>query len=114
MWCGKDTILVQVCYLFIGRRFGFSTAPLTILTATQVGDLTDRGDNEIEIVFLFRQLTQEAKEEGGAVYVLHGNHEIMNVMGDFRYVTRGGYIESIRFLTDNFDFQKVLSRFLYS
>eukprot|EP00958_Prasinococcus_capsulatus_P011430 scaffold1135_cov343-Prasinococcus_capsulatus_cf.AAC.18 len=91
--------------MFCGERHS-RTAALYALVLPQVGDIMDRGDNEIEIVCLFRQLEQEAKEEGGAVYVLQGNHEVMNVLGDFRYVTRGGYIESIRFLMENFGVEK--------
>jgi hypothetical protein len=57
----------------------------------QTGDLLDRGDDEQAIVDLFERLEVEAKREGGAVYVLHGNHELMNAALDFRYVTSGGF-----------------------
>jgi hypothetical protein len=35
----------------------------------------------------FMRLEKEAKKAGGAVFALVGNHEVMNVLGDLRYVT---------------------------
>jgi hypothetical protein len=63
------------------------------LVLVQTGDLLDRGDDEQEIVDLFDRLTDEAGRAGGAVHSLNGNHEVMNVAGDFRYVTPGGYTD---------------------
>mmetsp|Transcript_34959 Transcript_34959/g.110439 ORF Transcript_34959/g.110439 Transcript_34959/m.110439 type:complete len:418 (-) Transcript_34959:218-1471(-) len=60
----------------------------------QMGDVLDRGDNEIAILALLKKLQLEAEAEGGAVYCLNGNHEGLNVAGDFRYVTAGGFYES--------------------
>lgn len=57
----------------------------------QTGDQLDRGDQERSILDWLRQLEDEAERAGGRFVVLNGNHEIMNVQGDFRYVTRGGY-----------------------
>lgn len=61
------------------------------LTLVQTGDQLDRGDGEREIVDLFDQLVAEAERTGGRVIPLNGNHEVMNVAGDFRYVTPGGF-----------------------
>lgn len=33
---------------------------------------------------LLRELDRQARTEGGAVYMLNGNHESLNVAGDFR------------------------------
>jgi len=55
----------------------------------QVGDILDRGDHELAIMRLFKRLAKQAEKEGGAVYTMNGNHEIMNIEGDFRYVTPG-------------------------
>ena len=60
------------------------------LVLVQTGDQLDRGDDERDILALLDRLQAEAKEAGGAVHVLNGNHEYMNVAGDFRYVTPGG------------------------
>lgn len=61
------------------------------LVLVQTGDEIDRGDGEQEIVDLFDRLAVEARAAGGAVYALNGNHEVMNVQLDFRYVTEGGF-----------------------
>ena len=60
------------------------------LTLVQTGDQLDRGDDERAIVDLFERLRREAPATGGRVVPLNGNHETMNVQGDFRYVTAGG------------------------
>jgi hypothetical protein len=61
------------------------------LVVVQTGDVLDRGDEEREILELLDHLTVQAKEAGGALHLLNGNHEVMNVAGDFRYVTSGGF-----------------------
>ncbi len=61
------------------------------LVVVQTGDILDRGDGERAINDLFRELQAEAAKAGGAVYVLNGNHELMNASLDFRYVTEGGF-----------------------
>lgn len=59
----------------------------------QVGDQTDRGDEEREVLHWLEALAEEARAAGGAVYPLLGNHETMNVELDFRYVTEGGWAD---------------------
>lgn len=63
------------------------------LVVVQTGDELDRGDQDRNILDLFDRLSVEAKAAGGAVHALNGNHETMNVAGDFRYVTAGGFEE---------------------
>ena len=75
-WTGGDTLLVQV------------------------GDILDRGDDELRLLGLFASLREEAQEAGGDVFMLHGNHEAMNVMGDFRYVTLGGFRETAMYIEE--------------
>jgi hypothetical protein len=55
------------------------------------GDLLDRGPDDRAVVDLVRRLEKEAKKAGGRVHVVLGNHEIMNLSRDFRYVRPGGY-----------------------
>jgi len=57
----------------------------------QVGDILDRGEDERAILELMRRLRGEAAAVGGRVITLIGNHEVMNAVGDFRYVTPGGF-----------------------
>lgn len=59
------------------------------LTIVQTGDILDRGDDEVEILELLARLTRQAQSAGGRIIVLNGNHELMNALGDFRYVTPG-------------------------
>lgn len=66
-WCGGDLVVVQT------------------------GDILDRGDEEQAILDWVDRLTEEAAAAGGAFHMLLGNHELMNVAGDFRYVTDGGW-----------------------
>ena len=61
------------------------------LVLVQTGDQLDRGDDEPEILGLLERLSAEAKAAGGALHTLNGNHEVMNVQGDFRYVTDDGF-----------------------
>ena len=55
----------------------------------QTGDQLDRGDQGVETLDLLQRLQLEAAQAGGRVEVLLGNHEVMNLTGDWRYVTPG-------------------------
>jgi hypothetical protein len=56
-----------------------------------LGDLLDRGADVREVLDLVMRLENEASAAGGRVHVLLGNHELMNLTGDLRYVARGDY-----------------------
>jgi hypothetical protein len=51
-----------------------------------VGDVFDRGDRVTECLWLIHRLEREAREAGGRVHYLLGNHEMMVLRGDNRYV----------------------------
>jgi hypothetical protein len=51
-----------------------------------VGDIFDRGDQVTELLWLFHKLERQAPKSGGRVHVLLGNHELMVLTGDLRYV----------------------------
>ena len=50
------------------------------------GDFFDRGNQVTEVLWLIYSLEEKAKEAGGYVHFILGNHEIMNMSGDLRYV----------------------------
>jgi hypothetical protein len=56
-------------------------------TVVQTGDMTDRGPRVRAVLDLLMGLEQQAKAAGGRLVVLLGNHELMNLAGDFRDVT---------------------------
>jgi len=77
-WCGGDTWVVQM------------------------GDQIDRGgrgnyindeNSDIRILNLFEILHLQAQKMGGAVISLIGNHELMNVLGNYNYVSPIGIKE---------------------
>lgn len=60
-------------------------------TLVQLGDQTDRGPDSRKVIDLLRRLAKQAKRADGQVIVLNGNHEVMNITGDLRYVHPGEY-----------------------
>ncbi|MFK7914452.1 MAG: metallophosphoesterase [Pseudomonadales bacterium] len=52
-----------------------------------LGDLIDRGDATRPVLDLLMRLQEEAVAAGGAVHVLMGNHELLNLTGDWRDVS---------------------------
>jgi hypothetical protein len=57
----------------------------------QLGDVVDRGPDSRKALDLLIRLEREASRAGGAVHALLGNHEVMRLLGDHRYVTPGEY-----------------------
>jgi len=51
-----------------------------------LGDIMDRGPHVTESLWLIFQLEQQAKKAGGKVHVLLGNHELMVLNNDIRYI----------------------------
>lgn len=50
------------------------------------GDLFDRGKQVVPYLWLLYRLEDDARAKGGDVNLVLGNHDIMNLKGDFRYV----------------------------
>jgi len=51
-----------------------------------VGDLFDRSLNATECLWFVYKLEDEAEKQGGKVHFILGNHEVMNLKNDYRYV----------------------------
>jgi hypothetical protein len=66
-----------------------------------IGDFFDRGIQVTEVLWLIYSLEEKAKEAGGYVHFILGNHEIMNMSGDLRYV-QSKYIESAALLGERY------------
>jgi hypothetical protein len=56
-----------------------------------LGDVVDRGPDSVKALDFIERLTKDASKAGGAVHMLLGNHEVMRMLGDVRYVTPGEY-----------------------
>ena len=60
-------------------------------TLVQLGDLIDRGPKSRAVLDFVIALQPEASRRGGSVRVSLGNHEVMNLIGDMRYVVAADY-----------------------
>lgn len=68
-WCGGRTVLVQM------------------------GDIPNRGGSSRAAMDLMIRLRAEARDAGGEVFWLLGNHEVMTVLGNEAYVSADEYME---------------------
>ena len=65
------------------------------------GDFFDRGDQVTEVLWLIYSLEDKAKAAGGHVHFVLGNHEIMNLSGDLRYL-HPKYVQNIGLLNEDY------------
>jgi len=66
------------------------------------GDIFDRGDKVTEILWFLYNLEQQAKKAGGEIHLTLGNHEVMVLNGDLRYLNPK-YIETAKKLNKPFE-----------
>jgi len=52
-----------------------------------LGDLVDRGPSARKVMDLFMNLQIQAEKAGGQFHIVLGNHEMMNLQGDWRYLS---------------------------
>jgi hypothetical protein len=57
----------------------------------QTGDYTDRGEGTRAVLDLLMAIEPQARSAGGRAFALLGNHEVMNLIGETRDVTREIY-----------------------
>jgi Calcineurin-like phosphoesterase len=57
----------------------------------QTGDVLDRGPGSKKAMDLLLNLEKQAAQKNGKVIMLLGNHEVMNIVGDLRYVSAEEY-----------------------
>lgn len=91
-WIGKDTVIVQVGDQIDSCRPDYGQHCINPETT-----LNDKAD-DVNILYYMTQLHKKAKVHGGAVYSLVGNHELMNVDGDFTYVSYNNQFNDKRFM----------------
>lgn len=60
-------------------------------TVVQVGDILDRGDQELELINFLKRMEIEARKDGGRFIILNGNHEAKNVNLDFDDVNESSF-----------------------
>jgi hypothetical protein len=60
-------------------------------TFVQLGDILDRGAESRKALDLMMKIEGQAEQQHGKVIPLLGNHEVMDMMGDLRYVSQGEY-----------------------
>lgn len=53
-----------------------------------LGDLFDRGDDVTKVLWFIHDLEDKAEKAGGKVHLVLGNHEIMTMTKDLRYLSR--------------------------
>lgn len=85
-WIGDDTVVVQIGDQ-IDRCRGYQ------YKCDHKNATINDENSDVKILKFFTSLHKQAQEKGGAVYSLLGNHELMNVMGDLRYVSYKGLTE---------------------
>lgn len=69
-----------------------------------LGDVFDRGNEVTESLWFIYQLDMEARRHGGRVHMLLGNHEVMVMVNDTRYLNRKYELFSNYFTRDYADF----------
>ena len=88
-WIGNTTQVVQVGDQIDRCRSNITSNKL-IPTEDCISPMIDDEDSDIKILTLYTELDILAKKYGGRLINLLGNHELMNLSKDFRYVSPMG------------------------
>jgi hypothetical protein len=82
-WIGGETVVVQVGDQIDSCRFISKNGVSNCNNITMENDSPD----DLNILYFMTKLHKKASKDGGSVYSLIGNHELLNSLGDLSYVS---------------------------
>jgi hypothetical protein len=86
---GFQSILTGAGVIDAGFKWTFGSGHLVF-----VGDMFDRSPNVTECLWLLYKLENEAEMQGGKIHFILGNHEVMNMKKDYRYIRQKYFINA--------------------
>jgi len=98
-WIGGETVIVQVGDQIDSCRYDGKNNCNDVNTY-KIHNSTDN-PHDVKILYYMTELHNKARKDGGAVYSLLGNHELMNVNGDMAYVSHNNIRHFDNFVTSD-------------